>query len=53
MEPELKAVLFGGALIALGYVAGALGIPQLQIAITGMGTAIAAAGLTLKAIKKD
>ena len=53
MEPEFKAVLFGGALIVLGYIAGSLGNITTQIAITGVGTAIAAAGLTLKAIKKE
>ena len=53
MEPEIKAVLFGGALIVLGYIAGTLGNPTTQIAITGVGTAIATAGLTLKALKKE
>ena len=53
MEPEIKAVLFGGALIVIGYIAGSLGNQTTQIAITGVGTAIATAGLTLKAIKKE
>lgn len=52
MEPEFKAVLFGGALIVLGYIAGVLGNTPTQIAATGMGTAIATAGLVLKAIKE-
>ena len=53
MEPEIKAVLFGGALIVLGFIAGNLGNQSTQIAITGVGTAIATAGLTLKALKKE
>ncbi len=51
MEPEIKAVLFGGALIVVGYIAGVLGNPETQIAVTGVGTAIATAGLTLKALQ--
>ncbi len=51
MEPEIKAVLFGGALIVLGYISGVLGNPATQIAVTGVGTAIATAGLTLKALQ--
>ncbi len=51
MEPEIKAVLFGGALIVVGYIAGVLGNSATQIAITGVGTAIATAGLTLKALQ--
>ena len=53
MQPEFKAVLFGGALIVIGYIAGSLGNPATQIAVTGVGTAIATAGLTLKALKKE
>ncbi len=51
MEPEIKAVLFGGALLVVGYMAGVLGNPATQIAVTGVGTAIATAGLTLKALQ--
>ena len=51
MEPEFKAVLFGGALIVIGYIAGSLGNITTQIAVTGVGTAIATAGLTLKALQ--
>lgn len=53
MEPELKAVLFGGALIVMGFLAGNFGNLPTQIAVTGVGTAIATAGLTLKALKKE
>ncbi len=51
MEPEIKAILFGGAFIVLGYIAGSLGNTTTQIAVTGVGTAIATAGLTLKALQ--
>ncbi len=51
MEPEFKAVLFGGALIVIGFLAGTLGDNTTQIAVTGVGTAIATAGLTLKALQ--
>ena len=51
MEPEIKAVLFGGTLIVIGYIAGIFGNTATQIATTGMGTAIATAGLTLKALQ--
>ncbi len=51
MEPEIKAVLFGGALIVVGYIAGVFANPATQIAVTGVGTAIATAGLTLKALQ--
>ncbi len=53
MEPEFKAVLFGGALIVIGYIAGSLGNITTQIAVTGVGASIATAGLTLKALKKQ
>ncbi len=53
MEPEIRAVLFGGAIIVLGFIAGNFGQIPTQIAVTGVGTAIATAGLTLKALQKE
>ncbi len=53
MEPEIKAVLLGAAFIIMDYLAGTLGNTATQIASTGIGTAIATAGLTLKALKKE
>ncbi len=53
MQPEIKAILFGGAFIVLGYIAGVLGNLPTQIAVTAVGASIATAGLTLKALKKQ
>ena len=53
MQPEIKAILFGGTFIVLGYIAGNFGDTTTQIAVTAVGTAIATAGLTLKALKKQ